>query len=145
MAHRRDTTARRQELFEEAAAIIAFEYAEPLTLDEVARRLFTSPRQLQRAFAEGGDGSFRSHLCRSPNGARVRPPPRWRDGRGGRPRGRLQPARPVRQGLPSVQASIALSRTASTRASGSHGRNSAAALISLNLEANAQVDTAPEG
>jgi AraC family transcriptional regulator, regulatory protein of adaptative response / methylphosphotriester-DNA alkyltransferase methyltransferase len=64
MAHRRDTTARRQELFEEAAAIIAFEYAEPLTLDEVARRLFTSPRQLQRAFAEAGDGSFRSHLCR---------------------------------------------------------------------------------
>jgi AraC family transcriptional regulator of adaptative response / methylphosphotriester-DNA alkyltransferase methyltransferase len=64
MAIRRYTTARRRELFEEAAAIIAFEYADPLTLDELARKLFTSPRQLQRAFAEAGDSSFRSHLCR---------------------------------------------------------------------------------
>lgn len=64
MAARRDTEARRRELFEEAAAIIAFEYGDELTLDEVARRLFTSPRQLQRAFAEAGHGSFRSHLWR---------------------------------------------------------------------------------
>lgn len=64
MAVRRNTAARRRELFEEAAAIIAFEYADPLTLDELARRLFTSPRQLQRAFAEAGHGSFRHHLCR---------------------------------------------------------------------------------
>jgi AraC family transcriptional regulator, regulatory protein of adaptative response / methylphosphotriester-DNA alkyltransferase methyltransferase len=64
MTSRRATTARRRDLFEEAAAIIAFEYADALTLDEVARRLFTSPRQLQRAFAEGGHGSFRSYLGR---------------------------------------------------------------------------------
>jgi AraC family transcriptional regulator, regulatory protein of adaptative response / methylphosphotriester-DNA alkyltransferase methyltransferase len=60
---RNDTKARRTELFEEAAAIIAFEYAEDLTVDAVAGRLFVSPRQLQRAFAESG-ASFRSHLCR---------------------------------------------------------------------------------
>jgi AraC family transcriptional regulator of adaptative response / methylphosphotriester-DNA alkyltransferase methyltransferase len=65
MPTRHHTAARRRELFEEAAAIITFEYARPLTLDEVARRLFTSPRQLQRAFADAGDGSFRSHLCRT--------------------------------------------------------------------------------
>ena len=64
MTSRRATTARRRDLFDEAAAIIAFEYADTLTLDEVARRLFTSPRQLQRAFAEGGHGSFRSYLGR---------------------------------------------------------------------------------
>jgi AraC family transcriptional regulator of adaptative response / methylphosphotriester-DNA alkyltransferase methyltransferase len=64
MTSRRATTARRRALFEEAAAIIAFEYKDALTLDEVAGRLFASPRQLQRAFAEAGQGSFRSYLCR---------------------------------------------------------------------------------
>jgi AraC family transcriptional regulator of adaptative response / methylphosphotriester-DNA alkyltransferase methyltransferase len=64
MTSRRATAARRRDLFEEAAALIAFEYADALTLDEVALRLFTSPRQLQRAFAEGRHGSFRSYLGR---------------------------------------------------------------------------------
>jgi AraC family transcriptional regulator of adaptative response / methylphosphotriester-DNA alkyltransferase methyltransferase len=59
---RRRTIASRRELFEEAAAIIALEYAEALALDEVAQRLFSSPRQLQRAFAEAGQTSFRTHL-----------------------------------------------------------------------------------
>lgn len=63
MTVRIDTKARRRQLFEEAAAIIAFEYAEELTVDRVARRLFVSRRQLQRAFSESG-GNFRSHLCR---------------------------------------------------------------------------------
>ena len=63
MTIRRDTEARRRELFEEAAAIVAFEYEDDLTLDQLARRLFTSRRQLQRAFAEAGNRSFRSHLC----------------------------------------------------------------------------------
>jgi AraC family transcriptional regulator of adaptative response / methylphosphotriester-DNA alkyltransferase methyltransferase len=64
MAIRRDTEARRRELFEEAAAIIAFEYPYELSLDQLARRLFSSRRQLQRAFAEAGNSNFRSHLCR---------------------------------------------------------------------------------
>jgi AraC family transcriptional regulator of adaptative response / methylphosphotriester-DNA alkyltransferase methyltransferase len=64
MAVRRDTQARRRDLFEEAAAIVAVEYASELTLDQLARRLFVSRRQLQRAFAEGANGNFRSHLCR---------------------------------------------------------------------------------
>ena len=64
MAARRDTKGRCTQLFEEAAAIIAFEYADPLTLGELARRLFTSRRQLQRAFAEADRGSFRTYLCR---------------------------------------------------------------------------------
>lgn len=63
MTVRRDTEARRKELFEEAAAIIAFEYADGLTVDGIARRLFVSRRQLQRAFADAGQGNFRSHVC----------------------------------------------------------------------------------
>jgi AraC-like DNA-binding protein len=58
------TIASRLELFEEAAAIIELEYPDDLTLEKVARRLFASPRQLQRAFAEAGATGFREHLCR---------------------------------------------------------------------------------
>jgi AraC family transcriptional regulator, regulatory protein of adaptative response / methylphosphotriester-DNA alkyltransferase methyltransferase len=60
----RQTTVRsRRALFEEAAAIIALEYPDRLELDAVARRLATSPRQLQRAFADAGQTSFRTYLC----------------------------------------------------------------------------------
>jgi AraC family transcriptional regulator, regulatory protein of adaptative response / methylphosphotriester-DNA alkyltransferase methyltransferase len=62
-SQRRATTVRRRALFEEAAAIIALEYPEPLELDTIARRLYTSPRQLQRAFAEAGHSGFRTYLC----------------------------------------------------------------------------------
>jgi AraC family transcriptional regulator, regulatory protein of adaptative response / methylphosphotriester-DNA alkyltransferase methyltransferase len=58
------TIRRRRELFEEAAAIIALEYPDPLELEGVARRLASSPRQLQRAFAEAGEAGFRSYLRR---------------------------------------------------------------------------------
>ncbi len=61
---RRATKVRRQELYEEAAAIIALEYREALALEEVAHRLASSPRQLQRAFAEAGQTSFRAHVQR---------------------------------------------------------------------------------
>ena len=64
MTVRADTNVRRQQLFDEAASIIAVEYASDLTLEAVARRLYTSRRQLQRAFAEAGSASFRKHLCR---------------------------------------------------------------------------------
>jgi AraC family transcriptional regulator, regulatory protein of adaptative response / methylphosphotriester-DNA alkyltransferase methyltransferase len=56
------TIRRRRELFEEAAAIIALEYPDRLVLEDVARRLASSPRQLQRAFAEAGETGFRSYL-----------------------------------------------------------------------------------
>jgi AraC family transcriptional regulator of adaptative response / methylphosphotriester-DNA alkyltransferase methyltransferase len=58
------TIRSRRELFEEAAAIIALEYPHRLELVGVARRLATSPRQLQRAFAGAGETGFRSYLCR---------------------------------------------------------------------------------
>jgi AraC family transcriptional regulator, regulatory protein of adaptative response / methylphosphotriester-DNA alkyltransferase methyltransferase len=63
MALRPDTEGRRRELFEQAAAVIACEYPDELTLEQLARRLFVSRRQLQRAFAEAGNGTFRTYLC----------------------------------------------------------------------------------
>ncbi len=41
---------------------MALEYPDQLELDALARRLATSPRQLQRAFAEVGQTSFRRYL-----------------------------------------------------------------------------------
>jgi transcriptional regulator GlxA family with amidase domain len=64
MTTRTGTVVRRRTLFEEAAEIIEQEFAQPLELDAVARRLATSRRQLQRAFAEAGATSFRSHIAR---------------------------------------------------------------------------------
>lgn len=61
----RDTTVeRRRELFEEATDIIHSDFAGDLDLDWVARRVATSRRQLQRAFAEIGGTSFREYLTR---------------------------------------------------------------------------------
>jgi transcriptional regulator GlxA family with amidase domain len=56
------TRAARRALFVDAAAIIAAEYQRALTVDEVARRVATSPRQLQRVFAEVAGTSFSDHL-----------------------------------------------------------------------------------
>jgi AraC family transcriptional regulator, regulatory protein of adaptative response / methylphosphotriester-DNA alkyltransferase methyltransferase len=64
MTMRMGTVARRRTLYEEALDIIEREYARPLELDDVARRLATSRRQLQRAFAEIGATSFRTHVAR---------------------------------------------------------------------------------
>jgi two-component system response regulator YesN len=63
MAIRTSTVSRRRALFEEAVEIIEQEYASDLELDAVARRLATSRRQLQRAFAEAGNTSFRTRLA----------------------------------------------------------------------------------
>jgi AraC family transcriptional regulator, regulatory protein of adaptative response / methylphosphotriester-DNA alkyltransferase methyltransferase len=63
MAIRSGTVLRRRALFEEAVDIIEREYANDLELDAVARRLATSRRQLQRAFAEAGQTSFRTYLA----------------------------------------------------------------------------------
>jgi two-component system response regulator YesN len=63
MAIRTSTVSRRRALFEEAVEIIEQEFANDLELDSVARRLATSRRQLQRAFAEAGNTSFRTRLA----------------------------------------------------------------------------------
>jgi AraC family transcriptional regulator of adaptative response / methylphosphotriester-DNA alkyltransferase methyltransferase len=64
MTMRTGTVARRRTLYQEAVEIIEREFAHPLELDDVARRLATSRRQLQRAFAEIGDTSFRTYVAR---------------------------------------------------------------------------------
>jgi AraC family transcriptional regulator, regulatory protein of adaptative response / methylphosphotriester-DNA alkyltransferase methyltransferase len=62
VSQRRGTSRRRRDLFEAAAEIIRFEYGDQLTLDDVAARLYTSPRQLQRAFSEAAESGFRDYL-----------------------------------------------------------------------------------
>lgn len=52
----------RRSLFEEAVAIVEQEYADDLALDDIARRVATSRRQLQRSYAEIGKTTFREHL-----------------------------------------------------------------------------------
>jgi transcriptional regulator GlxA family with amidase domain len=68
MAMRDGTAERRDQLYREAMMLIAREYATNLHLEGVAHRLATSRRQLQRAFAEAGDTSFRDELA----GVRMR-------------------------------------------------------------------------
>ena len=63
MPTQRATTIRlRTSLFEEATAIVDQEYGSDLSLDEIARRVASSRRQLQRAYAEIGRTTFRDHL-----------------------------------------------------------------------------------
>ena len=52
----------RTSLFEDAVAIVEAEYASDLSLDDIARRVASSRRQLQRAYAEVGRSTFREHL-----------------------------------------------------------------------------------
>jgi AraC family transcriptional regulator of adaptative response / methylphosphotriester-DNA alkyltransferase methyltransferase len=61
---REGTVERRNALYEEAKDIIQREYPNDLELDQVAHRLATSRRQLQRSFAEIGKTSFRSYVAR---------------------------------------------------------------------------------
>jgi transcriptional regulator GlxA family with amidase domain len=62
--HRPSTITLRTALFEDAVAIVETEYASDLALDDIARRVASSRRQLQRAYAEIGDTTFREHLTR---------------------------------------------------------------------------------
>jgi AraC family transcriptional regulator, regulatory protein of adaptative response / methylphosphotriester-DNA alkyltransferase methyltransferase len=64
MPMREGTAERREELYQEAMALIARDYARDLQLEGVARTLATSRRQLQRAFSEVGDTSFRDELAK---------------------------------------------------------------------------------
>jgi transcriptional regulator GlxA family with amidase domain len=56
------TTRLRTSLFHDAVAIVRSEYGSDLALDDVARRVASSRRQLQRAYAEIGNTTFREHL-----------------------------------------------------------------------------------
>src|SRR4051812_38657917 len=60
--HRPATIRLRTSLFEDAVAIVESEYASDLSLDDIARRVASSRRQLQRSYAEIGSTTFREHL-----------------------------------------------------------------------------------
>src|SRR3954451_11656130 len=60
--HRPATIRLRTSLFEDAVAIVESEYASDLSLDDIARRVASSRRQLQRAYAEIGATTFREAL-----------------------------------------------------------------------------------
>ena len=63
MPTQRPTTIHlRTALYDDACAIVEEEYASDLSLDDIARRIASSRRQLQRAFAEIGQTTFRDHL-----------------------------------------------------------------------------------
>jgi AraC-like DNA-binding protein len=59
---RPSTVRLRTSLFHDAVAIVEQEYASELSLDDIARRVASSRRQLQRAYAEIGRTTFREHL-----------------------------------------------------------------------------------
>ena len=60
--HRPATIRHRTSLYEDAIAIVETEYAADLSLDDIAHRVASSRRQLQRAYAEIGRTTFRDHL-----------------------------------------------------------------------------------
>ena len=63
MPTQRPTTIRlRASLLEDANAIVERDFASDLSLDDIARRVASSRRQLQRAYAEIGETTFRDHL-----------------------------------------------------------------------------------
>lgn len=59
---RADTIATRTALYEEAVSVLSEEYATDITVARLADRIGCSCRQLQRAFHDIGDTSFRSAL-----------------------------------------------------------------------------------
>lgn len=63
-AQRPSTVRLRTSLLHEAAEIVDREFASDLSLDDIARRVASSRRQLQRAYAEIGQTTFRDHLTR---------------------------------------------------------------------------------
>lgn len=59
---RPSTVRHRTSLYEDAVAIVESEFASELSLDDIARRVASSRRQLQRAYSEIGETTFRDHL-----------------------------------------------------------------------------------
>ena len=49
-------------IFREAVAILEAEYSRDITLEEIAQRVASSPRQVRRVFSEIGATSFRAFL-----------------------------------------------------------------------------------
>lgn len=65
MPPREDTRTRRRELLRKARAELKASYADPgLGIDQLARTVGTSVRQLQRVFREEAGEDFRSYLLR---------------------------------------------------------------------------------
>ena len=63
MSIQRPATVRlRTSLFHDAVEIVEQEYSTDVSLDDIARRVASSRRQLQRAYAEIGGTTFRDHL-----------------------------------------------------------------------------------
>ena len=62
--HRPSTVRSRTELYQDAVAVVATNYARDIELDDVAREVASSRRQLQRVFAEVGGTTFRWHLAK---------------------------------------------------------------------------------
>ena len=58
------TLETRAALLRDATEVMESEYFTEMTLDDVAERIATSRRQLQRCFAEQADASFRESLAR---------------------------------------------------------------------------------
>src|SRR5687767_12333520 len=63
-SYRPNTIRHRTSLFNDAAAIVERDFAEELALDDIARRVASSRRQLQRAYNEIGHTTFRTHLTK---------------------------------------------------------------------------------
>ena len=59
------TRHHRETLFAEAVSVIREAHGAQLTVDDVARRIATSRRQLQRVFEEVGGISFRDYVVQS--------------------------------------------------------------------------------
>ena len=72
-------SSRRRRLYLLARVVVARHYRRELTLAMVARALATSPRELQRAFAQCGEMTFSEHLTaqRLKMGARLLVEQRW--------------------------------------------------------------------
>lgn len=56
------TIRHRTSIYEDAVRIVEVEYASDLSLDQIAQRIASSRRQLQRSYAEIGRTTFRAHL-----------------------------------------------------------------------------------
>ena len=61
---KQQTRRSRRKIFDEARAVLVAEPESDFSLEDLARRLSTSPRQLQRAFAENPGISFREYRAR---------------------------------------------------------------------------------
>lgn len=63
MTPRQGTADRRRDIYRDALMLIARDYASDLQIDNVARSIACSRRQLQRVLAEIGNTSFRELLA----------------------------------------------------------------------------------